>query len=110
MWVKPGNARCTTPWQERTVTQVNSANKVNVDGMARHILDVRARNAPEYKLNVEGADDNLRLAKELNRTQVEDSEIARRYPRWIRTSPAWLRDLDKEYQQYVEGWMCICIG
>lgn len=41
VWVKPGNARCTTRWGRGTVTGVNSANNVSVDGMPRHVLDIR---------------------------------------------------------------------
>ena len=41
VWVKPGNARCTTRWNKGRVTDINSANNVSVDGMPRHVLDVR---------------------------------------------------------------------
>ena len=97
VWVKPGNARCTTPWQEGTVTQVNSANNVDVDGMARHILDVRTREATiKNDLSSEGEDDNHEMEAELSRNQVEDSQIGLRYPQRIRTSPVWLRDFDRD--------------
>ena len=42
VWVKPPNARCTTEWKRGIVTQINSDNNVSVDGMPRHILDLRA--------------------------------------------------------------------
>ena len=41
VWVKPPNARCTTRWSKGLVTGVSSRNNVSVDGMPRHILDVR---------------------------------------------------------------------
>ena len=41
VWVKPANARCTALWQEWVVTAINSRNNISVDGMPRHILDVR---------------------------------------------------------------------
>lgn len=41
VWVKPPNVRCTTQWGRGTVTEVHSRNNVSVDGMPRHILDLR---------------------------------------------------------------------
>ena len=41
VWVKPGGARCTTQWKTGRVTGVTSASNVEVDGMPRHILDIR---------------------------------------------------------------------
>ena len=41
VWVKPGQTRCTTEWKRGKVTGVNSANNVSVDGMPRHVLDMR---------------------------------------------------------------------
>ena len=41
VWVKPPNARCTTQWGRGRVTAINSRNNVSVDGMPRHILDLR---------------------------------------------------------------------
>lgn len=39
--MKPRDARCTTRWRKGIVTHVNSENNVSVDGMPRHVLDVR---------------------------------------------------------------------
>ncbi|GAB1600005.1 hypothetical protein Ahia01_000278000, partial [Argonauta hians] len=41
VWVKPPDCRCTTQWGRGTVTGVNSRNNVSVDGVPRHILDIR---------------------------------------------------------------------
>jgi ribonuclease HI len=41
VWVKPPDARCTSRWTSARVTKINSRNNIDVDGMARHILDVR---------------------------------------------------------------------
>ena len=41
VWVKPPMARCTDRWNRGIITSVNSNNNVSVDGMPRHILDVR---------------------------------------------------------------------
>ena len=39
--VKPPNARCDTKWSKGKVTKVNSSWNVEVDGMPRHVQDVR---------------------------------------------------------------------
>lgn len=41
VWVKPPNIRCTSRWQRGRVTKINSNNNVEINGMPRHILDVR---------------------------------------------------------------------
>ena len=39
--MRPGGACCTTCWGRGIVTSVNSAKNIEVDGVPRHILDVR---------------------------------------------------------------------
>ena len=39
--VKPVNRRCTSRWTEGVVTGIVSRNNVEVDGMPRHVLDIR---------------------------------------------------------------------
>ena len=39
--VKSPDARCTTRWQPGTITGLNSATNVEVDGIPRHIADLR---------------------------------------------------------------------
>ena len=41
VWVKPPSVKCTSQWGRGVVTDVNSSNNVSVDGMPRHILDIR---------------------------------------------------------------------
>ena len=41
VWVKPPGARCTSRWQTGRVTGVTSTNNVDVDGVPRHVLDIR---------------------------------------------------------------------
>ena len=41
VWVRPAAARCTTQWNRGYVSGINSRRNVEVDGMTRHILDVR---------------------------------------------------------------------
>ena len=80
VWVRPGGARCTTRWGRGNVTGMNSANNIEVDGVPRHILDVR----PVVEEVPEGLTAN-----------VEEDEI-RRYPRQDRHVPAWMRDYVSE--------------
>ena len=41
VWVKPPNAQCTTQWGGGVITEVQSPNNLSVDGMPRHILDLK---------------------------------------------------------------------
>ena len=50
VWVKPPGARCTTQWARGTVTARNSDSNVSVDGMPRHILDLRPVERRETEL------------------------------------------------------------
>ena len=89
VWVRPGGARCTTLWGRGIATGMNSANNIEVDGVPRHILDVR----PVIEEVPEGLTAN-----------VEEDEI-RRYPRRDRHAPAWMRDYVSEYNQELGiGW------
>ena len=76
VWVRPGAARCTTQWDRGIVTGVNSSNNVEVDGVPRHVLDLRP---------IVGDD------IEQDQT-VEETEEERRYPRRDRSAPGWMRD------------------
>ena len=49
VWVKPPNARCTTRWGRGKVTEVLSQNKVAVDGVPRHVLDIQRVSLPSDK-------------------------------------------------------------
>ena len=74
--MRPGGARCTTRWGRG----INSVNSIEVDGVPRHILDVR----PVVEEIPEGLTAN-----------VEEDEI-RRYPRRGRHAPAWMCDYVSE--------------
>ncbi len=41
VFVKPGGARCFTKWPVGHITRVNSSTNVDVDGIPRHVADVR---------------------------------------------------------------------
>ena len=41
VFVKPPVSRCTTPWGKGVVTEINSDNNVEVNGIPRHVADLR---------------------------------------------------------------------
>ena len=43
VWVKPPAARCTTFWNPGIVTGINSKYNIEIDGVPRHLRDVRRR-------------------------------------------------------------------
>ena len=43
VWVKPPEARCTTPWKPGIVTGVHSKYNVEIDWMPRHVRDISRR-------------------------------------------------------------------
>ena len=47
VWVKPHGARCTSLWNHGIVTKVNSEHNVEVDGVPRHVCNMRRRWADE---------------------------------------------------------------
>ena len=55
VWVKPRDARCTSEWRRGTVTDVHSSNNVSVNGIPRHILDVRRVINPRRIKSKEGS-------------------------------------------------------
>ena len=81
VWVKPGNARCTTRWMRGGVTRVNSANNIDVDGVPRHVLDIRRV--------VEDSSDEAE-------SDEEPAQEEQRYPRRERRAPVWLQDFVQE--------------
>ena len=98
VWVKPGGARCTTQWRAGRVTGVTSANNVEVDGMPRHILDIRpiVRREEETQ-GEEGLVQGDQLVEEDREDAVEEeSEVRpegeRRYPLRTRAVPVRLQD------------------
>lgn len=89
VWVKPPHARCTTRWQKGIVTGVNSESNMTVDGMPRHILDIRrvVNDDSDESQNGEG---NPAVANGEGQGTAEEH----RYPRRIRRRPAWLDDYE----------------
>ena len=74
VWVKPTDGRCTALWQKGVVTAINSRNNVSVDGMPRHILDVR-----RVVSAIEDSDDEHEEVEREDQEAVR-AEAERRYP------------------------------
>lgn len=104
VWVKPPNARCVTQWKRGVVTGINSSNNIEVDGMPRHVLDVRKFVRLELESDNDHTEDEVEeeivgetelklelVAEELEGRPEEDD---RRYPERERRPPAWLADYE----------------
>ena len=90
VWVKPGNVRCTSQWGRGRITGLTSANNVDVDGMPRHILDVRRLVLREEE---EVAPENEQNETEVASGEGEEEPAGeRRYPSRTRTVPARFDD------------------
>lgn len=85
IWVKPPNAKCTSQWGRGTVTEVHSRNNLSVDGMPRHILDVRRV--------VESSTDEV---SDTERQETEENEVAPRRSQRERQRPVWMGDYETE--------------
>ena len=83
VWVCPGSAHCSTQWNRGFVTGINSDNNVEIDGIPRHILDVRrvVLDEPEQEPEQPGG---------------AAGEEGRRFPRRDRVAPIWMRDYVSE--------------
>ena len=57
VWVKPENARCTSQWRIGRITRVISVNNVEVDGIPRHVLDIRSVRRFEDERGGDGEDE-----------------------------------------------------
>ena len=96
VWVKPPNARCTTKWKKGRVTQINSRNNVEINGMPRHVLDIRPviNEESEQVGDDESKSDACEEQEvrneqqdEVTEEQQEDSNAAMRYPTRVRKEP-----------------------
>lgn len=107
--VRPADNRCTSRWLPGKVTGVISGNNVKVDGVSRHILDVRRlfesddediADVSDVEVEVSEVSNGDRLltededddGEEDTRTGVADAS-PRRSVR-TRRPPAWLNDYD----------------
>jgi hypothetical protein len=87
VFVKKGNARCTTLWPPGVITNVRDSITVEVDGMPRHIADVRK--IPEVINQCERANIHGRGPAmcgdvgEIHNGMTRTSGRIRRQPRWM---------------------------
>ena len=81
VWVKPPGARCTTQWNRGMVTGSHSDNNISVDGVPRHILDVRP---------VKGLPMNYDQQEELRASDARPGP--RQRPQRDRRPPNWAQD------------------
>ncbi|GFO34998.1 hypothetical protein PoB_006150300 [Plakobranchus ocellatus] len=70
-------SRCTSQWSRGRVSKVNSSNNAEVDGMPRHVLDVRRVVSAEAETEL--MSDDLVLSEQGQRAQRQ-----RRFPAWAR--------------------------
>ncbi|KAF2356794.1 hypothetical protein FHG87_012451 [Trinorchestia longiramus] len=95
VWVKPPNANCTTQWGRGVVTGVTSSNNIEVDGVPRHVLDVRSV-VPPLPRDEEARDERgggLSSVQE-KQMKVEQSEGENEPQQMKRDKrpPAWITD------------------
>ena len=97
VWVKPPMAKCTSLWPRGVVTAVNSKCNVDVNGVPRHILDVR----PVARSSSSSDNDEVDLINDVEEdtavqtpsgTDVVEDMRVRRYPSRIRQPPSWMSD------------------
>lgn len=83
VWVKPPDAKCTSHWKRGTVTDVHSPNNISVDGIPRHVLDVRRVILPSESSEEERSEE-----------EVQEVEIEPRRSQRERRPPVWMQDYD----------------
>ena len=102
-WVKPPNVRCTTQWKKGVITEVNSPNNFSVNGMPRHVLDLRrvVREEAEggqcgevllegeVSEGMDGHDEDLDV-----QDAPDEHDVPPRYPRRDRRPPGWLANFE----------------
>lgn len=99
VWVKPPAARCTSTWPRGTVTGVNAPNNVDVDGVPRHVLDIRRLFEPESDDDVE-VEPQPQIDRPVNEppeaqgapSDGQQADEDHQRPRRQRRRPQWLHD------------------
>ena len=93
VWVKPAHSRCTSKWEKGVVTDVNSVNNISVDGMPRHILDIR-RVVTNDDLDADSEYNSATSGSDGQNGEVlpPPAVETRKNPVRHRRPPAWLAD------------------
>ena len=117
VWVKPPSAKCTTRWGKGVVTGSQSRNNLIVDGIPRHILDLRrvavpadndcdeaVSELPQEVNGMHGHDLNLRsvsLQSSLSERSEDENAVPQeetvQRPERQRRRPAWMEDYEVFY-------------
>ena len=106
VWVKPPNVKCTTLWGRGVVTGMQSKNNVIVDGVPRHILDLRRVSLPVnnngYKEEIrQEANSGVSLQSDENGCNETENVIPQQEgvqrPHRERRRPAWMKDYEVSY-------------
>ncbi|GAB1602697.1 hypothetical protein Ahia01_000549600 [Argonauta hians] len=95
VWVKPPSVRCTSQWGRGIVTGVNSANNISVDGVPRHILDIRRLFRQDN--DVAGDQCGEEPGADLSESEGQGATVTKAAPRRsgrIRSQPVWHRDYE----------------
>ena len=104
VYVKPPGARCVSEWREGKVTRVHSSTNVEVDGVPRHVGDLRKRvgvseplRAPLYEFarNEEdsGSEEESSQSEDTEATPAREEAMTRRPRRAVRR-PVWMTDYE----------------
>lgn len=73
VYVKPGNARCTTEWNQGTVSRITPEGAVEVDGVHRHVGDIRLVGAVNHEASEDEQSDEASEDEQSN----EETEVRR---------------------------------
>ena len=91
VWVKPRDCRCTSKWNMGEITSINSENNVSVNGVPRHVLDVRRVVSEDEGDEFEDCQE--RFTDEEEPPKAEEIPPLRRTAR-VRRPPSYLADYD----------------
>jgi hypothetical protein len=84
VYTKPQNCKCFTPWREGRITGSNGTTMFEVDGIPRHVADVRVINGGNER------EDSVRVATGSNNEEASRPAI-RENLRRNRKPPEWFR-------------------
>ena len=103
--VKPPDGRCTSRWRMGMVTGVTSANNIDVDGVPRHILDIRrlfdsddeeGEGLQLYE-DVVDLDSSRESVVELGSSEESEEPVPEARPVRRRQPPRWLQDFECDF-------------
>lgn len=96
VFVKPMGARCTTQWKVGHITQVMSSTNVKVDGVSRHVRDVRQIRSPcieDNNIEDETGDRKSRYSTSSSESEDEQDVICEAESRESSSDPEHTEEL-----------------